>query len=558
LERGFAINPVVSRVLANRGFGEDPDKLERFIRPALSSLHDPFEMRDMETAVRRVAAAMKSGEPITVFGDYDTDGTTATALMVRTLQFLSVSAGYYIPHRIEEGYGMNSAALEHIASTGAKLVLTVDNGISAIDQVAAANRLGMEVIVTDHHQPGPALPDALAVVNPNRRDCAYPNKHLTGVGVAFKFAHALLKHLRVPAHTATPFLRSLLDLVAIGTIADVAPIAGENRVLVKHGLEQIARSTNLGVIGLKQALEMDASRVTTHRVGFRIAPRLNAAGRTDHARICVELLTTEDASRAAEIAMRLEEFNLDRRNVEGRILEESLRVIDRDTNLDEERIIVVSGPEWHIGVIGIVASKIVEMYGRPVIVISEQNELGRGSARSIPSFSIHDALNACGEHLIEFGGHTHAAGLQLHSRKIGLLRTAINNYAREKLDNKDLVLSLLLDTEVDEHEVEAGLVNALVDLEPYGPSNPPPLFVMSRLKLVDNPRIVGTNHLKLQLSRGGRTFGAIAFNQGDVARELNACRQADINVAFVPIINTFAGDARVELDVKDIRIGTPV
>lgn len=553
----FQISPVIARVLSNRGLADSPVALQDFMRPALAQLHDPNGMLGMHEAVDRLLQARECNEQVTIYGDYDTDGSTSTALLLRAFRHVGIRCDFYIPHRMEEGYGLHKEAIEKLAALGTRLLVTVDTGISGYEQVAHANHLGMEVIVTDHHQAPAQLPPAIAVVNPNRQDCLYPNKHLTGVGVAWKLAHALLRAVKQPPQEATAFLRSLLDLVAIGTVADFAPLVGENRILVSHGLDQIARSTNAGIAEMKRLLQMPDSRPSAHQIGFQIAPRLNAAGRTNHARICVELLTTDCRRTAADITGKLDVFNKERRVVETQIFEQCLRFVDQNIDLNRDRIVVVNGRDWHIGVIGIVASKIMDMVDRPVIVLSEQNNSAKGSARSVRNFNIHQALKACEEHLTTFGGHPNAAGLQLDCAKIAAFREAINAYAGTTLDPEDLKPVLTIDTEVSGHELDDQLMRDLGKLEPYGQSNPAPVLAVRHLRLADTPRIVGNNHLKLQFKYAdGRPLSGIGFNMGALQSVLASNRNASLDVAFVPTVNTYWAQPRVELEVKDLRIDT--
>lgn len=548
------LSPVIARVIASRGMAQSPDELNAFVRPALNTLHDPFGLKGIDAAVDRLALARERGEAVLVYGDYDTDGATSTALLMRLFRMLQIPATYYIPHRLEEGYGLNASAVQTLAESGVRLVVTVDTGIVAIEEVARARSLGMEVIITDHHQAGTHLPDAIAVVNPNRHDCTYPNKYLTGVGVAFKLAHALLKRLGYAPNDAIGFLRSVLDLVAIGTVADFAPLLGENRVMVAHGLHQIRNTQNVGVAEMLRKLEINSVKIATHQIGFQIAPRINAAGRTSHAGVCVELLTTEDRQRATEIASELEGFNNDRRTVESRIFEECLRFVD--TNLDpvRDRVLVVNGDAWHLGVVGIVASRIMDMYNRPVIVLSEQEGAAKGSARSIKGFNIHAALTACREYLNQFGGHPNAAGLSLDCVKIAAFRNAINAYAVEACGDSDMCPVLLIDTEVQAWELDDSLLRDLPLLEPHGHSNPAPLLSTRNLRMSEPPRIVGTSHLKLQLKQEGRPVSAIGFHMGSRIAELQANRSAMVDVVFAPTINTYYAQPRVEMELKDIRL----
>jgi single-stranded-DNA-specific exonuclease len=553
----LGLNAAVARVLANRGLGDDAAALDAFMHPSLGGLHDPFLMRDMDAATARISHAIHSGEAITVFGDYDVDGITSTALLVRLFKFLGHGAvRYYIPHRLNEGYGMQAAALDSIAATGTRLLITVDNGITALEQVAHARRIGMDVVVTDHHQPDDQLPDASAVVNPNRADCGYPNKALAGVGVAFKLAHAVLKHEGVSSGDAIAFLRSVMDLTAIGTVADVAALVGENRTLVKHGLEQARHTTNVGLRALMDMLDFGPGAVTAEKIGFQMAPRLNAAGRTQHASVCVELLTTNDAARATEIAGKLEEFNRDRRSVESRIFEQSMDLVRDTADLEHDRVLVVSGAQWHIGVIGIVASKLVDAFGRPTIVLSEHDGRAKGSGRSVPGFNIHAALDACRRHIITFGGHPGAAGLQIESKCIDSFRAAINLYARDAMEEMDMNAPLLIDTVVEPDEMEIRLAQDAFALEPFGQSNPAPVFAAENFSMTEQPRVVGTNHLKLALAApNGRRFSAIGFGLGELAAELSRCARARIDVAFEPTINDyFGGSERLEMRLRDLKI----
>ena len=552
----LGLNAAVARVLANRGLGADAAALDAFMHPSLGGLHDPFLMRDMAVATERISHAIHSGEAITIFGDYDVDGITSTALLVRLFQFLGHGVRYYIPHRLNEGYGMQAAALDSIAAAGTRLLITVDNGITALEQVAHARRAGMDVVVTDHHQPGPMLPDASAVVNPNRADCNYPNKALAGVGVAFKLAHALLKREGVPSGEAIAFLRSVLDLTAIGTVADVAALVGENRTLVKHGLESARRTSNVGLRALMDMLDFGPGAVTAEKVGFQMAPRLNAAGRTQHANVCVELLTTNDPARATEIAGKLEEFNRDRRSVESRIFEQSMDFVRETADLEHDRVLVVSGSQWHIGVIGIVASKLLDAFGRPTIILSENEGRAKGSARSVTGFNMHAALEACSRHLITFGGHPGAAGLQIESRCIDAFRQAINLYARDAMEEMDMNSPLLIDTVVEPDEMEIRLAQDAFALEPFGQANPAPVFAAENLSMTEQPRVVGTNHLKLALAApNGRRFAAIGFGLGELAAELSRCGRARIDVAFEPTINDyFGGSERLEMRLRDLKI----
>lgn len=549
----YRIHQVVAHVLASRGLDQQ-ESIVGFMNPRLSTLHDPFLMADMQTAVERTARAIDAGECITVFGDYDADGMTSTALMVKALQRAGAQCAWYVPHRIEEGYGISLPALDRIAAQGATLLITVDNGISALEQVRHARSLGLDVIVTDHHQPGPDLPEAVAVLNPNRADCPYPCKHLTGVGVAFKFAHALLKHRGVDAASATEFLRSTLDLVALGTIADFAPLAGENRVLVSHGLQQIAQSTNVGIAALRDHLKLTAP-ISTTQVGFQIAPRLNAAGRTSHAEIGVRLLTTADPEEAQVIVEELEGCNRLRRTIEGKIFDQCLEYVQTQVDLSRDPFVVLDGHDWHLGVIGIVASRIMDRVDRPVLILSHGPQVVKGSGRSFAPFDLFGALSACSSHLVGFGGHTHAAGLSILPENLPAFRQAINDFGRENYGLDPVAPPLVIDAEVDCRALDLEMMEHLRYLEPFGHSNPHPILATRGVRLHAQPRIVGEKHLKLQLAREGVVIGAIGFNMGPLAGELTAAgRSAELEVAFSPTLNTWQNETRVEMELKDLRL----
>lgn len=553
----YKLHSVVASVLANRGLGLEHESLAGFMNPRLSSLHDPFLMADMEIGVDRTARAIAAGECIAVFGDYDADGITSTAVMFRALRRAGANCITYVPHRVEEGYGMTTAALERLGAQGVNLVITVDNGISAIEQVKRATELGMDVVITDHHQPGEILPPALAIINPNRKDCPYPCKHLAGVGIAFKFAHALLKRRGLGSAEAIEFLRSLLDLVAIGTIADHAPLAGENRVLASHGLQRIAESTNPGIIALRNHVKLNGTITATH-VGFQLAPRLNAAGRTAHADIGVRLLTTDDPAEAEAIVEELEGCNRLRRLMEGKIFEESMEFVDAHINLDDEPVVVVDGHGWHLGVIGIVASRVMEQVGRPTLILTHDPAKVKGSGRSFGGFNLFEALTHCRQHLTAFGGHPNAAGLTLPADSIAAFRAHINEFARENYGAAPPVPALVIDAEVDCRSLDLEMMDHLRYLEPFGNSNPQPVLAARALRMSGQPRVVGEKHLKLQFAQEGKIVGAIGFNMGPMAKELNeAGGSARLDVAFCPISNTWQNETRVEMELKDLRMTSP-
>ena len=548
----YRLNQVVARVLANRGLALEHDAMVSFMKPQLGSLHDPHLMADMTVGIERTVHAIRRGERITVFGDYDADGMTSTALMIRGLKRAGAHCDFYVPHRVNEGYGLNSAALERIAAQGTRLVITVDNGISGLEQVRHAKHLGLDVIVTDHHQVGEEMPDAIAVINPNRPDCLYPCKHLTGVGVAFKFIHALLKALGQPADESIVFLKGLLALVAIGTVADFAPLADENRVLVSHGLRQISASAHTGLAALCRHLKLQGDISATH-VGFQIAPRLNAAGRTSHADIGVRLLTTDDMDEALAIVKELEKCNQNRKHVEGSIFTQCMQQVEERFDLESEPVVVVDGHGWHLGVIGIVASRIMEQVDRPVVVLTHNDDCVKGSARSFGAYNLYQALTTCEHLLVAYGGHPHAAGMTLKAENVDALRKALNAFALEGDGLQQMAKPLVIDAEVDCRHLSLEMMEHLRYLEPFGQSNPTPVLATRGICLNCQPRVVGEKHLKMQFTQSGTLIEAIGFNLGHMAGELNGAVGAPLDVAFSPTVNRYYTEPTVQMEVKDLR-----
>lgn len=551
LVKKMQIHPLVAHIMLGRGW-ERAGEISAFLKPRLSSLPDPFLLRDMDRAVERLGFALKRRENICVYGDYDVDGVTATVLLIRFFKWLGVKTRYYIPHRINEGYGINKEAIDKIVQDDCTLLLTVDTGVSCLEEVAYAKSRGLDAIITDHHQPSEELPPAVAVINPHRADCPYPFPDLSGVGVAFKLIHALSKALGVEAKRARRFLVSQLDLVAVGTIADIVPLVGENRILARHGLEQLGRTTNLGFMTILQLAGLQSQHMTSDNVGFILAPRLNAAGRTDHASVSVDLLLTDDGLRAAELVRYLNRLNEERRKLEEEIYDECIQAIELRAEADKQYILILQGERWHLGVLGIVASRIAERYRRPVILLAIEKDLAKGSGRSIAGFNLHDALKACASHLISYGGHAYAAGLRLVRSNVARFIRAMQRWARDALSGKDLTPRLCIDADVSAKEMTLEAVHAMAQLEPYGPSNPPPILSLSGVELLEEPRIVGRDHLKLQCCQHGIQIPAIGFSMGHYLPWLAEHHQS-LDVAFTPAVNDWAGVPSVELRLRDLR-----
>jgi single-stranded-DNA-specific exonuclease len=438
-----------------------------------------------------------------------------------------------------------------VAAEGAQLVITVDCGVTAVEQARRARQLGVDLVITDHHEPGPVLPQAVAVINPKCRDCAYPNKALSGAGVAFKLAHALLRRLHPDADAAREFLKSLLDLVALGTVADIVPLTGENRSLVAHGLARLREGGRVGLTSLLGVAQVQPSRVDTTDISFAIAPRLNAAGRTEHAMFSVELLLASDPDQARSLALRLEEFNRSRRDIEQAMIEQALELLEWD---EDDRVLVVAQEGWHPGVLGIVASRLQTQFYRPVIVIGIDGASAKGSGRSVPGFDLHDALAHCEDHLIQFGGHKMAAGMSIETGRIDAFRRAINAHARGVLSADDLRPLVEIDVRADARELTREAVASLAALAPFGADNPKPVVSLEGLALVEPPRALKDRHLKLTLAGpAGQTLAALGWGMASRLPEI-PMGGATLRLAGTPFLNTWNGRTSVELELKDFQV----
>jgi single-stranded-DNA-specific exonuclease len=492
--------PVLADLLVRRGI-TDPETAQRFLTPALDHLHDPLQMSGMKVALDRLDAAVERKEKILIYGDYDVDGTTAIVILKTAIELCGGAADFHVPHRIREGYGMRDEVIERAASEGVRLIISVDTGIRAFAAAEAARRTGVDLIVTDHHLPGlDGVPQALAVVNPNQAGCDYPCKHLCGAGVAFKLAQGLMQR-RLDAKDQSRLLMSFMKVVAIATIADAVPLLGENRVFAKLGLEGLRRPVNPGLKALLEVAKLgDGRELTSTEVAFRIAPRVNAAGRMDVARDVVELFSVKDIERAREIAGRLDKLNSERQDEERRIMESIERRLEEEPALREAYCIVIDGEAWHRGVIGITATRVVERYGRPTLVISREADEAHGSGRSIPAFHLLNAIESCPELFSRYGGHAHAVGFALPCANVQKLREHLDNYARERLTMADFEPQLEFDRELPLDEVTPELQRALTLLEPFGMENPEPIFTARAVRLMTPPQAVKEKHARLRIA----------------------------------------------------------
>lgn len=547
LARELGISEIVAQILINRGV-LTVEEARAFLHNDLTSLHDPFLLRDMEAAVRIIVEILQNEQKIVVFGDYDVDGITSSSLLVKVLRELGARAEYYLPDRLKEGYGLNKDAVKRLAEQGFSLMITVDCGISCPEETALAASLGMKVIITDHHEPPESLPQADAVINPKQHNCPYPFKELAGVGVAFKLAQALYKTL-CPLEEAR--VLEHLDLVALGTVADIVALKGENRILVKYGLPRIGPFSGVGLRALIDVCGLAGKELTAGQVGYTLAPRLNAAGRMGSASLGAELLLTEDTARAAEIAHLLNEENARRQKTEEEICQEAIAMLEQEGGPRQRRIILLAG-KWHSGVIGIVASRLVEKYYLPVVMVALEDDMGKGSARSIPGFNLHEALTVHQQYLEKFGGHNQAAGFSVKPENIPALRQALEAYADTVITEDMLIPSLELDSLINLNDIDFGLLEQLEKLAPFGHQNRGPTLACQGASVVQSQG-VGTNgaHLKIRLRSTRGLLDGIGFNLGSYQESLASGETVDL--AFALDRNTWQGRTTVQLQLKDIK-----
>ncbi len=546
------MQPVVARLLVARGI-TTAEAAQHFLSPALGHLHSPYEMHGMKEAVERLKKAIAGKERVLIYGDYDVDGTTAVVILKTAIELCGGQAEFHVPHRIKEGYGMKDDVIERAHAAGVTLIISVDTGIRAFAAAETARRVGLDLIVTDHHLPDEAhgVPHALAVLNPNQPGCGYPCKALCGAGVAFKVAQALLDEVG-----QSRLVPSFLKVVAIATIADAVPLVGENRVFAKLGLAGLSRPVNAGLKALLEVSQLGAKPMTTGDVAFRIAPRINAAGRMDVAQDVIELFTVKDAARAREIAVRLNQLNADRQDEEKRIIESVEERFKDAPDLADAYCIVVDGDAWHRGVIGIAATRVVEKYGRPTLVLSREDGEAYGSGRSISAFHLLDALESCREMFTRFGGHAHAVGFSLPCDRVPQLRAALDTYARARLTPEDFIPTLRYDGELPLGEVNDRLYQTIVQLEPFGMGNPEPVFAAWGARVTIPPKVLKEKHLRLKLaqpngSKYPKAWNAVGWRMAEQGQGLLAGDVID--AAFTLEHNDHPDFGGLELRLCDIR-----
>ncbi len=542
----FKIPRPVARVLYNRGLTERDDIIS-FVKPTTESLCDPFLMKDMDLAVSRIITALRERETILIHGDYDVDGITSVSLLYLFLKDLGGDVTFYIPDRVSEGYGLSKGGVEEADNRNCNLIISVDCGVTSVEEVLYAKKYGIDIIVSDHHEPGEALPEAVAVVDPKRKDCDYPFKDLAGVGVAYKICQGVSEKLGLDPN----FSEKYLDLVAIGTSADIVPLIGENRIFAKVGLEKLNEANLEGIVALAEIAGLEFGNIEVGHIIYGLAPRINAVGRLGHASPAVEMLITRNQYLATKLAQKLEQTNRERKEIDTRTLQEALDKINLEYDSSRDSAIVIAGKGWHPGVIGIVASRIIERYYRPTVMISVENGIGKGSARSIPGFDIHSALKGCSEYLAKFGGHKYAAGLTIEEKNIPKFKECFNHIAKDVLTKDDIVPKIKIDDELELNQIDQTLVDKLNKLRPFGPANSRPLFVSQGVNIIGEPRIVGRDHLKFRAGQNGSVIDAIAFGMGSDLPLLKSNNLIDL-VYYIDE-NHWNNRTNIQLKIKDLH-----
>ena len=541
IQQKYGVNKLLATILANRGIVEEK-QIDKFLHPKRSDFYNPYEMPDMEIAVNRIIKAIENKEKTIIYGDYDVDGITSVTVLKSFLEERGLKVDEYIPNRLNEGYGLNNKAVETIASQGYTLMITVDCGISAIEEVKYANELGIETIITDHHEPGNELPDALAVVDAKRKDNKYPFRNLAGVGVVFKLLQAIGMRLGLEEKEYLKYL----DIVCIGTISDIVPLVDENRVIVKLGLKLVEQTKNLGLRSILKSAGY--SKIDSTTISFGVAPRINASGRMGHQEDALKLFLSKEINEVNELTQKLNDYNRIRQETEKNIYTEVIEQIEKD-NLAKRNTIVVMGKNWHHGVIGIVSSKITEMYFKPSILLCEEDDYGKGSGRSIPGFDLYEALTECKDFIDRFGGHSMAIGINIKKENFENFKDKLEEIATQK-HIEDIVPILKIDAQVSLDEISKDMVDSLKELEPFGEENKTPVFVFKNLKIDSIRALSEGKHLKLTLKDSKNIVNAIGFNLGELTNEYKIDDRVDV-VGNLEI-NSFNGMENIQINIKDI------
>jgi len=549
----FGLSKTIARLMSLKGI-KSKNISNSFYSHKESDTHDPFLMQDMDKAADRMVHAIKTKDTILIFGDFDADGTTSVAFLTLFLQSISnnLEVYYYIPNRYNEGYGLSKKGIDYAKYIGANILITCDCGITNIEEVAYAQNLGIDVIITDHHQPSKFLPDAYAIINPNRIDCNYPFKGLCGAGVVFKLAIAICKKASFDQNKAWAHT----DLITLGIAADMVPINDENRVIVIDGLSKIKNNNNLGISSLIKTSRLVTENITIGKIIFGLIPKINAAGRLGDASRAVKLLVTKNPVLSYEIAKKLEKENDRRKNITQKIVNDAQLMVESDCDLGKEKIIILKNKGWHIGVIGIVASQIKELYNRPAVIIAMEELEGKGSCRSIPNFDLVNALNNCKDLLLNYGGHPMAAGLSIKKNNYKEFKKKLLEIAEKKINKKDLEPVIHIDAEVSLKEINQNMINFLNVLEPYGPKNSKPIFISRNLFIEGIPQIIGKNQnsIKFSVKEDKTPFESIGFNMINHYEKL--IQNLPIDIAYVINESTWNNKKSIQLELKDIRMGS--
>ena len=550
LAAALGLHPTVARLLCLRGLA-NPEEAHRFLNPSLDQLHDPFRLADMDRAIARIEGALARKERIAIHGDYDVDGITSTVILRRALEMLGGIVVHFIPERIRDGYGLQPSAIERLHASGVSLIVSVDCGIRGIEAARMAREKGVDLIITDHHEPDGTLPPAHAVINPKRHDCAYPDKYLAGVGVALKLVQALCSRAG-----RDKWLPAFVKIAALGTLADVVPLVGENRVIARLGLASLTRGPHtIGLRSLLDAAGLNGKTIDSYQVAFMIAPRVNAAGRMSTPDIAARLLLATDeamADEARDLAQQLNDENFRRQQEELELVTQARNAIETDPAIGAHNVLVIGGDGWHRGVIGIAASKLVDTYHKPAIVLSVEGDVAHGSCRSIPDFDMLGALERCADLFIRFGGHRQAAGLTMEAARLPEFRARINAWADEVLEPDQLRPRLLIDGPLHLKGITYDLVRGLDAMGPFGLANPRPVFHAGPVEIVEGPRAIKERHLKMTFNQDGRRFRAIAWRAAERAEFLEKNRAA-VDLAFSLDRNEYQGETYLELNVADIK-----
>jgi single-stranded-DNA-specific exonuclease len=537
----------IIKILINRHL-DTTQTIQQFLNPSLTDLKDPFELHGMEAGIDRVTRALMNNEKIMIYGDYDVDGITATALLYMVFNKLGAQVSFYLPNRLTEGYGLSKKCIDEARANGVTLIVTVDTGITAVEEVEYASSTGMDVVITDHHEPVEKIPHAYAIIDHKQPDCNYGGE-LSGVGVAYKFAQALYHRLSQDERE----LQEHLDLVALGTSADIVPLVGENRILTKFGMHQISRTNKPGLKSLAFVSGLMGKDISTGQVVFILAPRINALGRLGDAREAIRLLSTRDERLAAEIARKLDAENRRRKEIDEQTLHQALEQMREVTNLETDQAIVLAEEGWHQGVIGIVASRLVERFHLPTVMIAITDGEGKGSARSIPGFHLCDALKECEDLLVKYGGHKYAAGLSIKPENIPEFRERFKKVSMNHLSREDIVPKLHIDLEIELEEIHDDFMKSIEAFSPFGPQNLRPVFLTRNCEVLGQPYVVGHNHLKMRVRKGDALFDVIGFGFGAKAQQISD-KGCLVDIVYALEYNTYNGRTHIQIRLRDIKL----